>query len=61
ESNGIRRIPWRPPGMQAYCLKCKGQREVVDPIEKTLKNGRAATEGKCGACGSKVFRIGKAT
>jgi hypothetical protein len=47
--------------MQAYCLKCKGQREVVDPIEKTLKNGRAATEGKCGACGSKVFRIGKAT
>lgn len=47
--------------MQAYCLKCKGQREVVDPIKKTLKNGRAATEGKCGACGSKVFRIGKAT
>lgn len=47
--------------MQAYCLKCKGQREVINPIEKTLKNGRAATGGICGECGSKLFRIGKAT
>ena len=47
--------------MEAYCLKCKGPHEIKDPKEITLKNGRAATQGKCGACGSKVFRIGKAT
>jgi len=47
--------------LEAYCLKCKGPHEIKDPKEITLKNGRAATHGKCGACGSKVFRIGKAT
>ena len=47
--------------MEAYCLKCKGQKEVKNPIEKILKNGRPATEGNCGECGSKVFRIGKAS
>ena len=47
--------------MEAYCLKCKGQKEVKNPIEKILKNGRAATGGTCGECGSKVFRIGKAS
>ena len=47
--------------MEAYCLKCKGQKEVKNPTEKTLKNGRPATEGICSECGSKVFRIGKAS
>ena len=56
-----RRDTWRCPAMEAYCLKCKGQREVKNPTEKTLKNGRPATEGICSECGSKVFRIGKAS
>ncbi|MCL0105320.1 DUF5679 domain-containing protein [Dehalococcoidia bacterium] len=47
--------------MEAYCLKCKGQREVIDPEEVTLKNGRPATKGVCGTCSSKLFRIGKAS
>mgnify|MGYP001225791348 FL=1 len=47
--------------MEAYCLKCKGQKEVKNPTEKILKNGRPATEGICSECGSKVFRIGKAS
>ncbi|MEC7835651.1 MAG: DUF5679 domain-containing protein [Chloroflexota bacterium] len=47
--------------MEAYCLKCKGPHEIKDAKEITLKNGRAATQGKCVACGSKVFRIGKST
>ena len=46
--------------MEAYCLKCKSQQEVKNPSEITLKNGRPATQGKCGTCGSKLFRIGKA-
>ena len=47
--------------LEAYCLKCKGQREVIDPEEVTLKNGRPATKGVCGTCSSKLFRIGKAS
>ena len=56
-----RRDTWRCPAMEAYCLKCKGQKEVKNPTEKILKNGRPATEGICSECGSKVFRIGKAS
>jgi hypothetical protein len=47
--------------MEAYCLKCKGPREIANATEKTLKNGRPATQGVCATCGAKVFRIGKAS
>ncbi|MCH2312874.1 MAG: DUF5679 domain-containing protein [SAR202 cluster bacterium] len=47
--------------MEAYCLKCKGPHEIKEPSEITRKIATAATQGKCGACGSKVFRIGKAS
>ena len=45
--------------MEAYCLKCREKREISNPEEVTLKNGRPATKGDCPACGTKVFRIGK--
>jgi hypothetical protein len=47
--------------MQAYCLKCRAHRDINDPQEVSLKNGRTATRGKCSVCGSTVFRIGKAS
>jgi len=47
--------------MQAYCVKCRGMREIKDPKPVTLKNGRPAVQGLCPRCGTKVFRIGKAT
>ncbi|MDD4985023.1 MAG: DUF5679 domain-containing protein [Dehalococcoidales bacterium] len=46
--------------MQAYCMKCKAQVEVKNPKAVTLKNGRAATQGTCSACSTKVFKMGKA-
>lgn len=46
--------------MQAYCLKCRSQREIRNPVQVTLKNGRPATQGTCSVCGTKVYRIGKA-
>lgn len=46
--------------MDAYCLKCREKREIVNQEQVTLKNGRPATKGDCPACGTKVFRIGKA-
>ncbi len=44
-------------GMEAYCVKCKETREIQDPEEVTLKNGRRAVQGKCGVCGTKLFRM----
>jgi|TARA_Y100000815_G_C13267397_1_gene471617 RNase P subunit RPR2 len=43
----------------AYCVKCRTKREIKDPEETTLKNGRPAMKGTCPECGTKMFRIGK--
>jgi hypothetical protein len=32
-----------------------------EPEQITMKNGRPATRGVCPECGTKMFRIGKAT
>lgn len=45
---------------QAYCVKCRASREIKNPVQVTLKNGRPATQGVCPVCSTKVFRIGKA-
>jgi hypothetical protein len=45
--------------MQAYCLKCRTKREMRNPQQVTLKNGRPATSGACPVCGTKMYRIGK--
>lgn len=46
--------------MQAYCVKCKGKKEMQEAEEVTLKNGRKALKGKCPDCGTSLFRILKA-
>ena len=46
--------------MEAYCLKCRTKREIRNPLQVTLKNGRPATQGTCSVCGTKVSRIGRA-
>ena len=46
--------------MQAYCMKCRTSREISNPKQITMKNGRQAIQGTCPTCGTKVFRMGKA-
>lgn len=41
-----------------YCVKCKAPREMKDPKQITMKNGRPATEGTCPVCGTRIFKIG---
>ena len=36
--------------MQAYCMKCKAKREMKDPRQVTMKNGKPATQGTCPTC-----------
>jgi len=43
----------------AYCMKCRKKVQIKNPSQITLKNGRAAVQGVCSVCGTKVFRIGK--
>jgi hypothetical protein len=45
--------------MQAYCFKCRKKVEIQNATQVKLKNGKPATKGKCGKCGTAVFRIGK--
>ncbi len=47
--------------MDAYCFKCKVNREIKEPQAVTLKNGRNATSGSCSSCGTKVFRMSKSS
>ena len=42
---------------EAYCVKCKAKKEIAKPEEVTMKNGRAALQGVCPDCGTKLFRI----
>ena len=46
--------------MQAYCMKCRAKREIKNPKQIIMGNGRPATQGTCPVCGTKMFRIGKA-
>lgn len=48
------------PNVEAYCLKCRTQREMSNPQATTMKNGKPATKGKCPVCGTTMFKIGKA-
>ena len=45
--------------MIGYCMKCRGEVEMDQTKTVTMKNGRPATEGKCPACGTRMYRLGK--
>ena len=58
-------IPLTPDIMaatvEAYCVKCKAKRNMKDPKENTMANGRKAMKGTCPTCGTGMFKIlGKA-
>ena len=45
--------------MEAYCVKCKTKREIVDPQAVFTKSGTPATRGVCPICNTTLFRMGK--
>ena len=44
--------------IEAYCVKCKAKKEMLDPQEGTTKNGKPIVKGKCPDCGTTICRIG---
>ncbi|MFW6174591.1 MAG: DUF5679 domain-containing protein [Chloroflexota bacterium] len=47
--------------LDAYCMKCREKRTIESPQQVTMKNGRPATRGTCGVCGTTLFKIGKSS
>src|SRR5512141_322590 len=46
--------------MEAYCFKCRGKHELLDPKPVFFKNGSPATQGTCSNCGNdKVYKMGR--
>ncbi|MCX7840214.1 MAG: DUF5679 domain-containing protein [Anaerolineae bacterium] len=44
--------------LQAYCVKCKTQREMQNPQPMFNARGAAYTQGTCAVCGTKMTRWG---
>lgn len=45
--------------MEAYCVKCKEKREILQPEATFTASGSPGTRGVCSVCGTKVFRMGR--
>lgn len=44
-------------GREAYCMKCRQKRPLIDGRKVTMKNGRAAIQSRCPVCGSTLNLI----
>ncbi|HEY3290811.1 MAG TPA: DNA topoisomerase, partial [Anaerolineae bacterium] len=46
--------------MEAFCFKCRGKHELLNPQPVFFKNGSPATLGSCSNCGNpKLYRMGR--
>ena len=45
--------------VEAYCTKCRTKRPMQDAQAVWLQNGRAATQGTCPVCSTKLTRLGE--
>ncbi len=45
--------------MEAYCVKCREKREIINPEAGFNKAGAPVTKGTCGVCGTKMNRMGR--
>ena len=45
--------------MEAYCVKCKQKREILNPEPTFTASGSPASRGTCPVCGSKLYRMGR--
>jgi hypothetical protein len=45
------------PGQEGYCVKCRAKREIKNPQEAKMDNGRRAVRGQCSVCGTNITRF----
>lgn len=44
--------------IQAFCVKCREKRDMVEPTAVFTSTGTPGTRGKCPTCGTTLFRMG---
>lgn len=47
-----------PEVLTAYCVRCKAQREMINPQATFASNGNPITKGTCAVCGTKLNKFG---
>jgi DNA topoisomerase I len=45
--------------LEAYCVKCKSKREMLEPQAEYNAVGAPVTRGICAVCGTKLYRMGR--
>jgi len=45
--------------VEGFCVKCKAKREIQNPTNITLKNGKPAIKGTCPVCGTTMIVMAK--
>ncbi len=45
--------------IQAYCVRCKTKRPLIETEPVFTESGRPATRGRCSVCGATIFRMGR--
>jgi len=45
--------------LEAYCMKCKTKRDIVNPMALFNASGAPVTRGTCGVCGTTLYRTGR--
>lgn len=45
------------PAAEAYCVKCKTTRKMLNAETVTVKNGKPALKGKCEVCGTTMMKF----
>ena len=48
-----------PETLTAYCVRCKTQREMIQPEAVFASNGNPMTRGTCAVCGTKMNKFGR--
>ncbi len=44
--------------MEAYCVKCRTKREILEAVAEFNAKGTPVTRGKCSVCGTTLYRMG---
>lgn len=44
--------------VEARCMKCKKQREMINITQTKTKRGTPMKKGECKVCGTKMCRLG---
>lgn len=44
--------------MEAYCVRCKTKKEILNPVAGFNTKGAPYTQGVCPECGTKLYRLG---